>query len=195
MMLEKLTIACFCIVFLYMISTPGEASNYFKCKDENGNIIFSDTECPDESEILTEKTVRPGSFTGRFSSDAYQDGSNMSLQDMLQLRQKLGEALTAITPIKIMMADYYLQQQEWPEKLEALGFDPRQTNSEQIDSIKIGEEGAVIARLRESLGTNKMIILSPHEAMDGTLIEWDCAANFSPLLMNDLSCESRKIHP
>ncbi len=186
---------CFSIAFFNFLSAPGEAAGYFKCKDASGSIIFSDTECPDESEILTEKTVRPDAVTGHFSSEAYQDNSNMSLEDMLKLRQQLGQALNAITPIKIAIAEHYLQQNEWPQRLEALGFDPGETNSEQIDSVIIGQDGALVAKLRDSMGADKMIVLSPRETMDGTLIEWGCAANFSPLMMNDLSCESRKIHP
>lgn len=188
-------ISCFLFAFLHFTSAPSEAATYFKCKDPEGKIIFSDTECPDESEVLTEKTANPSNITGRFSPEPYQDGSNMNLHDMLQLRQQLGQALSAIVPIKMALVEYYLQQEEWPIELEAMGFDPEQTNSEQVESVVIGKEGTLIAKLRNSLGQDKMIVLSPHEAMDGTLIEWDCAANFSALLLNDMSCESRNIHP
>lgn len=191
----RITLITAAIGFLTIISAPVNASGYFKCKDANGNIIFSDTECPVEAEILTEKTVRTDAVTGRFGSEPYLDDSNMDLQDMLKLRAHLAEALSDLTPVKLAATEFYLQQEQWPENLEALGFNPKQTNSEQIDSVKVGQQGTLIARLQESFGTNKMIVLSPSEAMDGTVIKWNCSANFSPLLTNELSCESRNIHP
>ncbi len=194
-MQKKITLACFVALFIQLTATTTHAAGYFKCKDENGNIIFSDTECPTEAEILTEKTLRADALTGRFAPEAYQGDGNMSLEDMLKMRHQLGEALAAMAPIKMAASEHYLSQAEWPGQLEAMGFDPDRTNSEHIDSVVIGQDGKLIAKLRDSLGEDKMIVLSPREAMDGTLIEWDCAANFSPILMNELSCESRKIHP
>ncbi len=191
----RTTIIIIAISFLSVISASLNASGYFKCKDAEGNIIFSDTECPVEAEVLTEKTVRANAVTGRFSSQPYIDDSNMDLQDMLKLRSQLAEALSDMTPVKLAATEFYLQQDQWPENLEALGFNPKQTNSEQIHSVELGQHGALVAKLRESFGADKMIVLSPSEAMDGTVIKWNCAANFSPLLTNELSCESRNIHP
>lgn len=194
-MFKPFLIVCFYIAFANAAPAPAEAAGYFKCKDTNGRIIFSDIECPIESEVLTEKTVSADAVTGRFSSEPYVDDSDMSLEDMFKLRSHLSQAMSDITPIKLAITEHYLQNEAWPKHLNELGFDPGQTNSERIDSIKIGEEGAVVAMLNDSLGADKMIVLSPNEAMDGTLIEWECAANFSPLLTNGLSCEARNIYP
>jgi len=187
----------FCGLLLFTIlTTPGaDAANYFKCKDEAGNVTFSDTECPSESEVLTEKTVRKDTLSGHLSKDAFQDGSGMSLEAMLKLRQQLAQALSALAALKTASAEYYLSEGSWAPRLESLGFDPALTSSEQIESVKLGRQGELVAKLRDSLGADKMVVLSPHEAMDGTLIEWDCAANFSPLVMSDMACESRKIYP
>jgi len=192
---KKFIITCFCITFLQSILITSEAASYFKCKDENGKIIFSDTECPVESEILTEKTLRPNTLTGLSNSQPYLGDDGMSLQEMFELRGDISQAMAAMSPLKNAIAEYYLQEQQWPQQLENLGFTPKQTNSKEIDSVVIGEQGALIAKLRDSLGAGKMVVLKPNEAMDGTLIEWECIANFPELLMKELSCESRNIHP
>jgi len=182
-------------LILAISSAPVQSANYFKCVRPDGSVIFSDTECPTETEVLTEKTLKAGSLTGHIGQGPYSDGQdNISLADMLKLRTQLTEVLTALAPIKTASTEYHLSQNAWPPYLETLGFDPARMNNAHIKTVLLSRSGSIIARLREEFGDGKMVVLTPHEAMDGTQVEWDCAANFSPLIMNELSCDSRKIH-
>lgn len=186
-----------CLIFgsLLALNAPVWAASYFKCVGPDGSIIFSDTECPDEAEIVTEKTLKPGALNGRIGQEVYNDGNtSMSLDEMIKMRGRLAEGLASLSTIKMAITEYQAMQADWPHSLQDIGFDSERMNSQYIENVGVGQNGAIIANLRENFGEGKIIVLTPRNVMDGTQLEWDCAANFSPLLMQELSCESRKIY-
>lgn len=171
------------------------AANYFKCVGPDGGIIFSDTECPDSSEVITEKTLKSGTLTGHVENAAFQEPqTELDLEEMLLLRARLSEVLTSLNPIKIAAEEHQLSSGEWPQTLHELGFDSREMTSSAIKQLRLGKTGKIIANLKPDFGDAKLIVLSPQSILGGTQFEWECAANFSPLIMEKLPCESRKIH-
>ena len=72
------------ITGLLTFSFSLHAANYFKCIGPDGGIIFSDTECPDRSEVVTEKTLKSDALTGHIERDAFEEApSDLSLEEML----------------------------------------------------------------------------------------------------------------
>lgn len=177
-----------------LIAQPAGAANYFKCVGPDGSVIFSDTECPESAQVVTEKTLKAGTLTGHVEGSPYQDGQNkLSLEEMIQLRSQLAEVISSLSPVKVAAAEHRANSGEWATQLESLGFDSRNMRSSLIHNVRLGRAGAIIAQLDKSLGSDKLVVLNPHEVLDGSQLEWECAANFSPLIMEKLNCVSRKI--
>lgn len=177
-----------------LVTLPATAANYFKCVGPDGSVIFSDTECPDSAQVVTEKTLKSGSLTGHVEGGPFQDGRNdLSLEQMLQIRSQLAEVISSLSPLKVAAAEHRASTGEWAGTLENLGFDSRKMSSSLIRNVRLGRSGSIIAQLDKSLGAEKMVVLNPREVLDGSQLEWECAANFSPLIMEKLDCESRKI--
>lgn len=171
------------------------AANYFKCKGPDGSTIFSDTECPDSSEVLTEKTLKAGALTGHVENAQFHDKKpKLSLEEMLQLRAQLAQALGSLNPLKLAAVEHRMSNGEWARQMQDLGFEPKTMKSSDISKVKLGKSGSIIANLDAHFGDGKLLVLTPTEVLGGTQYEWQCAANFSPLIMEKLPCESRKIH-
>jgi len=171
------------------------AANYFKCKGPDGSTIFSDTECPESSEILTEKTLKAGALTGHVENAQFHDKKpQLSLEEMLELRAQLAQALGSLNPLKLAAVEHRMGNGEWARKVEDLGFQSETMKSSDISKVKLGKSGSIVANLDPHFGAGKLLVLTPTEVLGGTQYEWQCAANFSPLIMEKLPCESRKIH-
>ena len=84
----------------------------------------------------------------------------------------------------------------WPRSLDELGFGDEAMRSSQIEEVLLGGDGAIVARLNPSFGSDKRLVLSPAPVMDGTGVEWRCHANFpaEPMTLNGIAlCESRAL--
>ena len=180
---------------LLLASFGLNAANYFKCIGPDGGIIFSDTECPDSSEVVTEKTLKSDALTGHVERSAFEETqADLSLEEMLLMRAQLADVITTLNPIRVAIEEHRLSSGDWAKSLHDLGFDPVDMTSSAIKQLRIGKQGKIIAKLVPSFGNAKLMVMSPQEIFGGTQYEWDCAANFSPLIMDKLPCESHKIH-
>ena len=87
-------------------------------------------------------------------------------QDYVE-RAKVGVALTDATPITAAVEDYYIDHEQWPSGLAALGYSSETVTVGEY-SAGLYEEGVVAITLAEA----EYVVLEPH--VDETGIEWLC---------------------
>jgi|GEM_PF-5776880 len=109
---------------------------------------------------------------------------------------KLSNVLAMMTPIKIRVMQYYQMHGNWPDKLEAIGYDASEmTDGENIKSITLRSSGEIRAHLMPSFGNSKFIALKSRSVMGGSTIKWLCNTNLDAKLMGmpgALPCDAGK---
>lgn len=99
-------------------------------------------------------------------------------------KTNLVNVLVAITPIKVMLMEFYADKGDYPETLEQIGLDRNEMKTGKGINDLILEKGSIIVKLDESVGDNIILVLSPEVTMGGMRTEWQCKTNFSGNLGN-----------
>ncbi|MCK5902059.1 MAG: hypothetical protein KAG28_02830 [Cocleimonas sp.] len=93
---------------------------------------------------------------------------------------KLSHVLVMITPIKLMLTEYYMDQGVFPSSLKSIGLDRNEMKTGQgIDDLMIIEGGGILVKLNASIGDRLILILSPKITLGGMNFEWQCETNIS----------------
>jgi len=103
------------------------------------------------------------------------------------------QVLASISPIKILMIEYYYMTGKYPSTFEEIGLKRTDMSSgKYIDDMVIGEKGALIVKPTQELGDGVIIALIPKETMGGMSMEWDCETSYSdsiPFPCNKISSD------
>ena len=146
----------------------------YQCRNSEGETTFRDTPCEKaEATVRTEELAprEPESQTPPIESSA--PGAAGSYRQAANLAQ----ALSSLTPTKMLVSEYYLINGRWPGNLEQLGLDSRSMHNQQISRVTLLPGGGIRAALSELFGSGKRLTLRPKEAMGGTQLEWSCKVN------------------
>lgn len=131
--------------------------------------VFSDIEAS-----LPERTQSPDPAGGEGWLESIPGYSSV------MMASEMSSALAEVTPIKIYVAEYYMQYGQWPESLTEMGVDPAEFRLAQyIEQVSL-DEGAVRAMLKGRLA-GEWILLTPSAGAFGA-INWDCRVSVSARL-------------
>ncbi len=104
---------------------------------------------------------------------------------------KFTQVFHQITPIKVVIHEFYVTYGHYPESLDELGFNAKSFDTgELIRGIQLSKTGEIRIDLNsETFGKRKHLILSPKEIMGGMNIEWSCSSNLERNLV-PFQCDS-----
>lgn len=186
------------LVILLSFSSLALGANFYKCETSDGKVTFSDKPCPTKS--TTTKKGRLNSFriTGSVGNEEFPDDEfNPDDKTVFIFRAKFSGILQSLTPLRQSITQYYMERRQWPDNMEALGFEQQAMKSQRIDNVRIKKNGKIVALLNAKMGENKIIILNPKPAMGATSIDWQCWSNYPHSLLGggELEiCGSREIY-
>jgi hypothetical protein len=174
------------LLILPLVLTVTPVHSAYKCVDEKGNVTYQTKACPsDASQTKTKVASKQSTEPEKSASKQEEFTSDQSMNDIqaMPVRSKLSSAISALTPIRLMITDYYSTNGAWPTQLSDLGFDQDNMSSSTVDSVKIGANGEFLAELNSTFGDQKLLVFSPQSVMGGTGVEWKCYANFTSELL------------
>jgi len=161
-------------------------------------VTFSDKPCPEKSKTTKKGKLNSFRISGTVGNNEFPDDKpNRDANAALIFRSKFSTVLESLSPLRRSITQYYMERDQWPENMEALGFERQAMNSKHINNVKMKKNGSIVAVLNANLGENKIIILNPKPAMGNTTIDWQCWSNYPRSLLGggELEiCESREIY-
>ena len=107
-----------------------------------------------------------------------------------QKQAQLSEVLTTLQQVKSTTIQHYMDQGRWPSTLEQVGLSGESyaSNSDIIDRLYTGGNGAITAELNKSFGEDSMMILRPRVSRN-SVISWHCTSNIkAEHLPSSLDC-------
>ncbi|HEY8941763.1 MAG TPA: DUF4124 domain-containing protein [Cellvibrio sp.] len=86
------------------------------------------------------------------------------------------KALSLVNPLRIMIAQYYAENGQWPARFADLDLNPADLREKDvIDDVELRLGGVLHVRLAHStFGENEIMQLIPRETMGGQSLAWDC---------------------
>ncbi len=91
---------------------------------------------------------------------------------------QLSQVLALITPLRMKVKQYQSMNGNWPVKLSDIGLDAsNMSDGQYIESIALGEKGAIFAFLNGKFGENKLLSYAPKAIMGGMNTRWICETN------------------
>lgn len=170
---------------LFCLFSPAiQAGNILKCVAADGSITYADTRCPAASTLLSHKKPsprlrQPPQNMKNIEQGAEFPAAETQLPSARRVFQaKFVQALSSVSAIKIGITEYFMLRGEWPEDLEALGFDSSNMHSSLIEQVSVISQGRIQIRLVKDWGADKQIWIYPRSVMGGTQLEWICYSNF-----------------
>lgn len=186
------------LIYLLLVSLPAFTANFYKCQSSSGEVTFSDKPCPKKSKTTSTGKLNSFRITGTIGSEEYTDNSpDPDTTTTLIFRAKFTNILESLSPLRRNITQYYYERGQWPEDLNAMGFDNQSMQSKDIRNVRIKKNGRIVAMLNDRHGKNKIIVLNPTPAMGNTTLDWQCWSNFPRSLLGggDLElCVSRQIY-
>lgn len=172
-------------------------ASFYKCETSTGKISFSDKPCPEKSKTTKKGNLNSFRISGTVGNNEFPDDKpSRDANSIFIFRAKFSAILGSLSPLRMSITQYYMKRGEWPENMEALGFERQAMQSMHIKSARIKKNGKIVAILNAKLGENKIIVLNPKPAMGATTIDWQCWSNYPRNLLGggELEiCESREI--
>lgn len=107
-------------------------------------------------------------------------------------KAQLAQVMVLISPIKLTMTDYYMQNGEWPSSLQDLRLKPNDMNDGQyVEGVQLYKGGRLVTRLGKPFGQQRYLELIPKNIMGGMATRWDCNTNvdLSGMARGSLNCE------
>ena len=186
------------LVMLMLLPSLVLGANFYKCESSDGKVSFSDKPCPTKSTTTQKGKLNSFRITGSVGTDEFPDDEpSRDENSVFIFRAKFSSILQSLTPLRHSITQYYMERGQWPDNMEALGFEQQAMQSQQIDSVRIKKNGKIVAQLNARLGEHKIIILNPKPAMGATSVDWQCWSNFPRSLLGggELEiCGSREIY-
>jgi hypothetical protein len=98
-----------------------------------------------------------------------------------QMQAYSAQTLSEMSSVKMMMMEHYFTTGNWPEDLADLGLSESMfQSSKTISHINIQADGSIIAELRNIMGKDKIIKLTPQgDSNNIGLNRWDCSSNIA----------------
>lgn len=90
---------------------------------------------------------------------------------------QLASAISALAPLKTMLAEHYQVYGDWPETLDAMGVQAEELHSREIEHVELAPGGRIRAALNASFGPGRMLELVPNSEMAGMALRWNCRSN------------------
>ncbi len=88
------------------------------------------------------------------------------------------QAVSVMTPFKMMMTEYYHMEGEYPDSLQKIGLRPEDMKtSAYVSDMTIGAGGEIYAQGNQDLGLDTVIMLKPDLTLGGYMHEWSCSTN------------------
>lgn len=186
------------LVMLMCFPSLALGANFYKCESSDGKVGFSDKPCPTKSITTQKGKLNSFRITGSVGRNEFPDEEpDRDENAVFIFRAKFSSILQSLTPLRQSITQYYMERGQWPDNMEALGFEQQAMQSQQIDSVRIKKNGKIVAQLNANLGEHKMIILNPKPAMGATTVDWQCWSNYPRSLLGggELEiCGSREIY-
>ncbi len=118
-----------------------------------------------------------------FSSSPSDDQETLADFSHFKRKAILANVLTSIAPLKVMLAEYYVDRGEYPKTLNEIGLSRNKIKSGKgINDLILAEKGSIVVKVDGLAGDNLMIMLFPKMTMGGMGFEWGCKTNFSGYL-------------
>jgi hypothetical protein len=156
----------------------------YKCATPGGSVSYSDKPCPRQAQTLKEEKLSSFRIGGHVGDTEFvDDNPTPDAPALFLFRSRFSNILNSLTPLRMLITQYYMERREWPKSLDDLGFEPQSMHSSQIEQVRIMKHGKIVAALKPRLGANKYLILNPRPALGETQIEWQCWSNFPRLLL------------
>ena len=188
------------VILLGLPPLAGSAATLYKCRAADGTISYRDSPCADRAATLATRKLKRTRIPDAVDDEEYlePDAGPVDEQALYVFKAQFQQALSSLTPLRVASVEYFMNTGEWPKDFKAVGVDKKSMSSSFIDGVRIAPQGRIVAELNEQkFGQQKKIVLTPHQVMGGTTVEWQCSSNFTPrLLGSDATriCQSRVIH-
>lgn len=111
------------------------------------------------------------------------------------IRANLAKVRASITPIRLMLTEYYMIHGQFPknsEELDISRFDLEEL--EVIDRAYLTENGGVGVDLSQEFGNGKILSIEPKLSKHGARISWKCSTNVDEIylgLSSNRICEPK----
>jgi hypothetical protein len=190
------------ILATLLVNSHVFAGKFYKCTNEAGELVYQQVACDSDIKQESVHVFTPPEHRSQLGSKLMGEseyiakGEEPATTGKLLFQTKLTNVITLLQPIKFEVQQYYMMNGAWPEKPQDIGFNQERLKSAHIKEVLFGDEGAIVAWLSSSFGSEKRLVLAPQPVMDGTSLEWLCMANFPAQSMVSAGlalCESRAI--
>lgn len=176
---------------LYETTTSGVSDSWLLNSKGNkilGNAVenaitqlFAQQKFVDKLTVEDEK----GFFSGLLSfldSDSESTGNDevvMGSQQSYIIKAHTAQTLSEMSTLKMMMTEHYMVSGSWPDDISDLGIsESMYQNSKTIAHINIQSDGSIVAELKDIVGNNKIIRLTPEDNSSSVGIgHWECTSN------------------
>lgn len=89
---------------------------------------------------------------------------------------RVANVMAIVSPFKVMVTNYYLEEGRWPTDITALEPDPaRRRQVDMVDDVALGPDGEIIVSLSPKIHPRGYLRLKPSEG--GMAINWACRSN------------------
>ena len=97
-----------------------------------------------------------------------------------RVKAQLANLLATISPIKIMLIEYYMNEGQYPKTLNDIGLERSEMKAAKgINDLILTEDGSILVKLDKSLGESHIMMLSPKFVMGGMKVEWQCKVSLA----------------
>lgn len=98
-------------------------------------------------------------------------------------RSLIAGAVSQATMFRVTLTEYYQSNGAWPREAEDAGLPPSEdTRGPGVAGIALGERGAVVVSLDDSIAAGSKIVLRPRVSATTGMVEWRCELKGDPSL-------------
>lgn len=91
-------------------------------------------------------------------------------------QSRVANVMAIVSPFKVMVTNYYLEEGRWPTDIAALEPDPaRRRQVDMVEDVALGPDGEIIVSLSPKIHPRGYLRLTPSEG--GMAISWACRSN------------------
>jgi len=154
--------------------------------------LFAQQEFIDKLVVRKPKEEK-GFFSKLFSSSNSNDetvepsSGKLDTYGSFKIRAYTANVLSEITPLKIMVTEFYMSNGMWPSSLSDLGISDSMFSNSTISHVGIQSDGSILAELKATMGKDKIIKLTPSNSASS--IRWQCTSNIAKNMLVS-ACES-----
>lgn len=126
------------------------------------------------------------------SEDNFLDAIGSLFQSSASHKAEFAKVMAGLQPVKIMMVEYYMTNDQWPRSLNDIGISQLDVYEKDfVDGILFDADGSIIVKLSQPrFELDSAVVLTPKVSKNAIKIDWSCRTNLASSYYQSSICQA-----